>query len=95
LKRGGHWLRQDVGVVEPAADAPVVDVLALDEALAQLEREHPEKAALVKLRYFTGLTQADAAAALGFSTSTADRYWRYARAWLARRLRHGTASGCD
>jgi RNA polymerase sigma factor (TIGR02999 family) len=95
LKRGGHWLRQDVRVVEPAADAPAVDVLALDEALAQLEREHPEKAALVKLRYFTGLTLADAGAALGFFTSTADRYWRYARAWLARRLRHGTASGCD
>jgi RNA polymerase sigma factor (TIGR02999 family) len=95
LKRGGHWQRQDVRVVEPAADAPAVDVLALDEALAQLEREHPDKAALVKLRYFAGLTLAEAASALGFSTSTADRHWRYARAWLARRLRHGTLSGCD
>jgi RNA polymerase sigma factor (TIGR02999 family) len=94
LKRGGHWQRLDVRVVEPAAAAPDVDVLALDEALAHLAREHPEKAELVKLRYFTGLTLAEAAAALGFSASTADRHWRYARAWLARRLRHGTAPGC-
>jgi RNA polymerase sigma factor (TIGR02999 family) len=95
LKRGGHWQRQDVRVVEPAAEAPAVDVLALDEALEQLAREHPEKAELVKLRYFAGLTLAEAAAALGFSTSTADRQWRYARAWLARRLRRGTVPGCD
>jgi DNA-directed RNA polymerase specialized sigma24 family protein len=42
---------------------------------------------LVKLRYFAGMTLAEAAAALGISTATADRQWRYARAWLARQLR--------
>ena len=64
-----------------------MDVLAVDEALSQLAHEHPEKAELVKLRYFAGLTLAEAAAALNVSTATADREWRYARAWLARRLR--------
>ena len=60
--------------------------------MSQLAQAHPDKAELVKLRYFAGLTLADAAAALGISTATADRRWRYARAWLARRLRQGTDS---
>jgi RNA polymerase sigma factor (sigma-70 family) len=70
-----------------------VDLVAVDEALTELAREHPEKAELVKLRYFAGMTLAEAAAALGISTATADRRWRYARAWLARRLRPDAASG--
>ena len=70
-----------------------IDILALDEALTQLACEHPEKAQLVKLRYFSGLTLAEAANALAISTPTADRYWRYARAWLARRLDPATPSG--
>ena len=56
-------------------------------APAQLASKHPEKAELVKLRYFAGLTLPEAATALGISTPTAERYWRYARAWLARQLR--------
>jgi RNA polymerase sigma factor (TIGR02999 family) len=86
-KRGGEWQRQDIQVHEPVFEGPGADVLAVDEALSQLACEHPEKAELVKLRYFAGLTLAEAAAALGISTATADRRWRYARAWLARRLR--------
>jgi RNA polymerase sigma factor (sigma-70 family) len=62
------------------------ELLALDEALAQLALKHPDKAELVKLRYFAGLTVAEAAQALGISTSTADRHWTYARAWLFRRI---------
>src|SRR5262249_8977817 len=88
-KRGGAWLRQDITIVEPAADGPAADVLAVDEALRQLAHDHPEHAELVKLRYFAGLTLAEAAAALDISTATADRRWRYARAWLARRLSAG------
>ena len=54
----------------------------MDEALKRLEASEPAKAELVKLRFFAGLTGAQAAEALGISTSTADRYWTYARAWL-------------
>jgi DNA-directed RNA polymerase specialized sigma24 family protein len=54
----------------------------LDEALRQLEAEDPRKAELVKLRFFAGLTALQAAAALGVSTSTAEKDWAYARSWL-------------
>lgn len=88
-KRGGAWLRRDITIAEPAADGPAADVLAVNEALMQLAHDHPEHAELVKLRYFAGLTLAEAAAALGLSSATAGRRWRYARAWLARRLSRG------
>jgi RNA polymerase sigma factor (TIGR02999 family) len=91
LKRGGDRRRCDIEVNEPAAAGLNPDVLAIDEALTDLEREHPEKAELVKLRYFAGLTLVEAASTLGVSTTTGDRYWRYARAWLARRLRQSTS----
>jgi RNA polymerase sigma factor (TIGR02999 family) len=85
-KRGGAWSRRDLRIVDPAMEGPNADVLAVDESLSQLATDHPEHAELVKLRYFAGLTLAEAAAALDISTATADRRWRYARAWLARRL---------
>ena len=89
-KWGGGRRRLDLQGREPTVEGPEPgDVLAVDEALTQFGAEHPEKAELVKLRYFAGLTTADAAAALGISTATAERHWRYARAWLARRLRTG------
>jgi RNA polymerase sigma factor (TIGR02999 family) len=86
-KRGGDWQRREVELNEPAIAGLNVDLLAVDEALTQLAQVHPEKAELVKLRYFAEMTQAEAASALGISTATADRWWKYARAWLARRLR--------
>jgi RNA polymerase sigma factor (TIGR02999 family) len=86
-KRGGDWRRIDVQVHEPTVAGSSPDVLAIDEALTQLAAVHPDKAKLVQLRYFGGLTLAEAASALGISTATADRHWKYARAWLSRRLR--------
>ncbi len=86
LKRGGDLARVDLDNVEIAVDAPGLDVLELDDALTRLATKHPEKAELVKLRYFAGLTGDQAAAALGISSATADRYWTYARAWLVREL---------
>ena len=86
-KRGGDLQRCDLQIAEPVAEGTSADLLAVDDALTDLAQEHPEKAQLVKLRYFAGLTLAEAAAALGISTATADRHWRYARAWLAERLR--------
>ena len=71
---------------ELAASVPPEELLALDEALAEFERHDPAAARLVKLRYFTGLSQQDAAAALGLSRRTADRVWALARAWLYRQL---------
>jgi RNA polymerase sigma factor (TIGR02999 family) len=85
LKRGGDCTRVDLPA-DAAADEPAIDVLALDDALTAFAAAHPEKAEVVKLRFFAGMTTAEAAAALGVSTATAERHWRYARAWLARRL---------
>jgi RNA polymerase sigma factor (TIGR02999 family) len=87
-KRGGERRRLDLNAGEPTIQGPNIDVLAVDEAVAQLAGSHPEKAEVVKLRYFAGLTLPEAAVVLGISTPTAERYWRYARAWLARQLRH-------
>lgn len=85
-KRGGALVRADVVPDRIAAPAPDDELLALSEALDKLAEAHPEKAALVKLRYFAGLSADDAAAALGISPSTADRHWSYARAWLKRAM---------
>jgi RNA polymerase sigma factor (sigma-70 family) len=86
LKRGGDIERVELDEVEISVDAPGLDMLALDDALKRLAAKHPEKAELVKLRYFAGLTGDEAAAALGISPATADRNWTYARAWLVREL---------
>jgi RNA polymerase sigma factor (TIGR02999 family) len=64
-------------------------VLALNDALETLEAKHPEKAAIVKLRYFAGLTNAEAAELLGISTATAQRHWLFARVWLFGQLSEG------
>jgi RNA polymerase sigma factor (TIGR02999 family) len=86
-KRGGELSRRELQLAQPAIDAPADEVLALDEALADLAAKHPDKARLVELRYFAGLTIPEAAEVLGISPSTADRHWSYARAWLYRRLK--------
>ncbi len=62
------------------------DLLALDEALTRFAREEPAKAELVKLRFFAGFSTPEAAAALGISRATAERWWAYARTWLFSEL---------
>ncbi len=86
LKRGGDRVRVDPGDLEVPARAPGDDVVALDEALTRFAEKHPEKAELVKLRYFAGCTVSEAARVLGISAATADRHWAFARAWLFREL---------
>jgi RNA polymerase sigma factor (TIGR02999 family) len=81
-KHGGRFERRDLDDVEIEAPAPSDDLLALDVALTKLEAEDPVKAQLVKLRFFAGLTEEDAAIALGLSRASAQRSWRYAKAWL-------------
>src|SRR5262249_7267539 len=77
LKRGGDRRRIDLEEALSCAQEPADELLALNEALDQLAREDPKKAALVKLRYFTGLSVQEAAEVLGISRATADRYWAY------------------
>jgi RNA polymerase sigma factor (TIGR02999 family) len=89
-KRGGDRQRVelDAGAVLAVSDNQVADdLLALDDALQQLELEDPPKAQLVKLRYFAGLSIQQAAEALGISAATAKRHWIYARSWLYGKLR--------
>ncbi len=88
-RRGGGRRRQDIEPDRIAAPEPSLDVLAVNEALERFEKADPLKAHLVKLRYFAGLTIPEAADALGISTTTADRYWAYARAWLHVELKKG------
>ena len=85
-KRGGDRARADCDVSQLAAPEVREDLLALDEALNQLAAAEPEAARLVQLRYFAGLTLAEAAQVLGVSARTADRLWSYARAWLLKAL---------
>ncbi len=86
LKRGGRHLRLRLDQ-DPLASAELSgELLDLDEALTKLAAEDAQKAELVKLRFFAGLTMDEAAGALGISPATADRHWRYARAWLYREM---------
>jgi RNA polymerase sigma factor (TIGR02999 family) len=88
-RRGGDRRREDIERLEIAAPEPSVDLLALDEVLERFQEIDELKARLVKLRYFAGLTIPQAAEVLGISTTTADRYWSYARAWLHAELGRG------
>jgi RNA polymerase sigma factor (TIGR02999 family) len=81
-KRGGERQRVDLEHLAIADQASHEELIALDEALQRLQRENPPCAELVKLRFFTGLTMDEAAAALAISARTAHRYWAFARAWL-------------
>jgi len=82
LKRGGDREREPLDEIAIASPDLNCDLLELDEALNRLAEKPPRKVELVKLRYFAGLTINEAAAALGISTTTAERDWTYARAKL-------------
>jgi RNA polymerase sigma factor (TIGR02999 family) len=85
-KRGGG--RRRVELTEGLADGgqPSEDVLAVNEALTELEKEDPKKAQLVYLRYFAGMNAKEAADALGLSERTLHRQWRFIKAWLQTKL---------
>jgi RNA polymerase sigma factor (TIGR02999 family) len=89
LKRGGGRKRLPLEEARIVAQEPSVDLLALDEALVRLEGKDPEKAHLVKLRYFAGLSISQAAEVLGISVATANRHWSYARSWLFQEISRG------
>jgi RNA polymerase sigma factor (TIGR02999 family) len=86
-KHGGKRQRVDLNNLSVATEVPPAELLDLDQALADLEALDPEKAALVRFRFFAGLTEAEAAETLGISRPTASRHWAFARAWLMDRLK--------
>ena len=88
-RRGEGQARLDVDEIEIAAPAPHDELLAVHEALELLAAHDPQKAELVKLRYFAGLSIGETAAALGIGERTAKRHWAYARAWLLDAMRAG------
>jgi RNA polymerase sigma factor (TIGR02999 family) len=78
-----------VDLDQVAAPAASAELLALDDALTRLAAIDSKTADLVKLRYFAGMTNQEAADCLGISTRTADNYWAYAKAWLLREIEAG------
>ncbi len=85
VRRGGDRQRLELDEALSLAQ-PREDLLTLDEALTQLADKQPQKAELVKLRFFAGLTMPEAAQALDISLATAERYWTFARSWLYAEL---------
>jgi RNA polymerase sigma factor (TIGR02999 family) len=93
-KAGGAYKRIELAEVEPAIEESGVDLLALDDALERLAAKDKRKADLVKLRFFAGLTNQEAAQALGISTSTADSDWAYAKTWLRLSMLENRSDDC-
>ncbi|MGE3312347.1 MAG: ECF-type sigma factor [Limisphaerales bacterium] len=93
-RHGGGWLRLDSPELDElgAAEGPVdhdARLERLDDLIGKLAQGHPEKAALVRLRFYTGLTIEEAASVIGISPATAKRHWAFSRAWLFRELTRG------
>jgi RNA polymerase sigma factor (TIGR02999 family) len=93
LKGGGDRNRLEMADIEPAVVEPNIDLLALNEILENLERHDKRMVELIKLRFFAGLTTAQAARVLGISIATANNDWAYARSWL--RLEMEASKGDD
>jgi len=91
-RHGGGMQRRPFKNVALGAPGPSFDFIVLNEALDRFQRTEPVAAQLVKLRYYAGLTIPQAAEALAISSTSADRYWAYARAWLHAELKKGESS---
>jgi RNA polymerase sigma factor (TIGR02999 family) len=92
VRHGGQMNRLDLAEANLADEPPPDDVLALDEVLTRFAAVDPQKAELVRLRYFAGLTLEESAELLGISRATAARHWTFARAWLYDALKAGDES---
>jgi RNA polymerase sigma factor (TIGR02999 family) len=86
-RHGGGLERVDIPMLDLAVNTDDEQLFAVNEALDKLAAQNPAKAELVKLRYFVGMTIAEAAEALGISEPSARRQWAFARAWLYREIK--------
>jgi RNA polymerase sigma factor (TIGR02999 family) len=86
-KRGGRRERIELPELAESSKDDPIDLLALDEALGKLDALHPQKAQVVRLRFFAGCTLEETAEALGIARATAQRHWAFARAWLFGQMR--------
>ena len=86
-RHGGGLERVSLDAVEILAAAREDQLLAVDEALAKLEREDAKKAEVVKLRYFVGMTTEETAETVGLSVATVERYWSFSKAWLFKEIK--------
>jgi RNA polymerase sigma factor (TIGR02999 family) len=86
VKRGGDARRVPINLLDLAEEGDREEILALDEAIRRLEEHTPEIAAVVRLRFYAGLTVAETAEALSMGRRSVDRAWAYARVWLYREL---------
>ena len=91
VKRGGGARREPLNLLDLAEEADREEILALDEAIRRLEEHTPDIAAVVRLRFYAGLTVAQTAETLSMGRRSVDRAWAYARVWLYREL-YGTES---
>jgi RNA polymerase sigma factor (TIGR02999 family) len=87
LKRGGHQERINLDELELAATTPDDKVLLINDAVEKLQQEDPEKARIVVMKFFGGLTNEEVAESLGVTKRTVERHWAYAKAWLFRSIR--------
>jgi len=90
LKRGGGQVRLDIESLDLAATTPDDKILLMDEALEQLQAEDAEKAHIVVLKFFGGLTNQEVAENLRVTERTVERQWAYAKAWLFQRIKAQT-----
>ena len=87
LKHGAEFERVDIDAVDLPLPMPADELLALDEALERLAAVDTQAAEVVKLCFFVGLTQEQAAKELGVSLATTERRWAFARAWLFQEMK--------
>ncbi len=85
-RQGGGRKRQELDEAAAVIEPPPLEVLALHEALEELEKQSPERAQIVQLRYFAGLTMAEIGDVTGQAEVTVHRHWRFVRAWLKQKI---------
>jgi RNA polymerase sigma factor (TIGR02999 family) len=94
LKRGGGQLVLNIEGIDVAQASPDEKVLLIHETLEEFEKEHPDKARVVVLKFFGGLTDREVAAELGVTERTVERYWAYSKAWLMSHIRDHREEFC-